>query len=130
MDQVNVMPYNATTGFAWLLGTDFVIETTVYTTPEHIACIDATTYQEITFRIRQGVPSGAAVVTKTLESGITITGTFNSNPSLNTQVVKVAVAAADTATLNPGPYYWTLERQDAAGLAPLFAGTAVASASP
>lgn len=130
MDQVNVMPYNAATGFAWLLGTDFIIETTVYETPAHTVCVDATSYEELTFRIRQGVPSGAAVVTKTLESGISITGVFNSNPSLNTQVVKVAVAAADTAALNPGPYYWTLERLDSSGLAPLFAGQAVASAAP
>jgi len=124
------MPYNPATGFAWLLSTDFVIKTTVYTTPAHTACVDASLYDGLTFNMRTGAPTGAVVITKALAAGITITGTFNSDPAINTQLVNIAIAAADQSGLAPGPYFWTLERSDSAGSIALFAGTAVANAAP
>lgn len=124
------MPYNQLTGFAWALGTDFVIETVIYTSPAHTACIDASLYDAITFRVRAGVASGAAVITKTLDDGIAVVGTFNADPAQNTQQVRITVAAADQVNLNPGQFFWTLEREQDGLSVPLFGGPAIANATP
>ena len=63
---------------------------------------------------RHHYASGTASVTLTTGGGeITITGTFNSSRSSNTQRVVVAVADTATASLEPGTYTHALKRMDA-----------------
>jgi hypothetical protein len=54
----------------------------------------------------------SAILTKTTSSGITISGTYNSSPSVNTQVATVAIADTDTASLYQGLYHFELKRTD------------------
>ena len=55
---------------------------------------------------------GAALVTKTTAAGITIAGTFNSNPAVNLQRATVTLADTDTATLADGVAYHEWKRTD------------------
>ena len=52
----------------------------------------------------------AAILTKTTSGGITITGTFDSNPVLNTQLIEVLIADTDTVNVKPGVYAHELKR--------------------
>jgi hypothetical protein len=66
---------------------------------------------------------GAAVVTKTTASGITITGTWDSVRATNTQRVEVSIADTDTESLAGGRYVQSLKRTDADNEAVLSHGT-------
>lgn len=57
-------------------------------------------------------PDINALITKTTASGISITGTFNSNPALNTQRVLVAIADTDSDLLTAGDRVYELKRMD------------------
>jgi hypothetical protein len=52
----------------------------------------------------------AALLTKTTSSGIAISGAYNVDPTLNTQVVTVTVADTDTDPIAPGTAYHELKR--------------------
>lgn len=49
---------------------------------------------------------------KTSGAGITVTGTYNVDPNLNTQRIIVTIAADDTAALPPYEYQHSLKRTD------------------
>lgn len=57
-------------------------------------------------------------------SGITVTGTFNSDPTTNTQRVVVTVEDTDTDGLGPGHYRYVLRRTDSGAEAVLARGVA------
>jgi hypothetical protein len=55
----------------------------------------------------------AAKVAKTIGNGISITGTFNADPLINTQQVEVTLSDDDTALLSSTiVYYHELKRTD------------------
>jgi hypothetical protein len=56
---------------------------------------------------------------------ITITGTFNADPEVNTQRVLVSVSDEDTADVPAGFYFHELKRTDAGAETPLCSGRAV-----
>jgi hypothetical protein len=55
----------------------------------------------------------AALITKTLDSGITIAGTFDPVAADSTQRVTVTIADTDTDALNSGTCVWELKRTNA-----------------
>ena len=77
------------------------------------------------WELRRWGPSGTSVITKTTGNGggITITGTYNSNRSSNTQRVLVAIADTDTEDLPQARYTCALKRMDAGLEAVLSHGT-------
>jgi hypothetical protein len=64
----------------------------------------------------------AALLTKTTPSGITIAGTFNADPDVNTQRATVVIADTETDPLTPGTIYWEFKRTDAGLETPLAGG--------
>lgn len=58
------------------------------------------------FTLRRYYGDAAAVLTKTIGAGITVTDATNG-------VFKVSIASADTANLTPGVYVYDVERADA-----------------
>jgi hypothetical protein len=83
-------------------------------------CKDVSGYA-LTFIVRTSdTTSNAALITKTVGSGITISGSFNASNSLNTQRVEVVVEDTDTWStdpegqrLSPKTYRYALKRTDA-----------------
>ena len=64
----------------------------------------------------------AALLTKTVGSGIAITGSFDSNPAVNTQRAVVTIADTDTDPLAPGMCIGEIKRMDAGFETPLALG--------
>lgn len=61
-----------------------------------------------------GQPDASALVTKTTGgSGVVVSGTYDPNPSLNTQKVEVDIDASDTLPLSPRIAVHELKRMDA-----------------
>lgn len=83
----------------------------------------------LTFDIRAGVSSSAALLTKTTVSGLAISGTFNTVLATSTQVVTVTVSDTDLTTATcgrrGGTFYWSLKRTDDGSEAILAEGTIV-----
>ncbi len=74
----------------------------------------------MTWILRKSDTAADALLTKaTGGQGITVTGTFDADPSVNTQRVVVALADTDTADntgavlIKPGKYRYSLKRTDA-----------------
>ena len=65
----------------------------------------------------------AAKVTKATGSGITITGTYDADPALNTQKATVSIADTDTDALPAGEYFYELKRTAVSAEAVLAYGT-------
>ena len=53
-----------------------------------------------------------ALITKTVGSGIAITGAFNASPALNTQRIEVTIDDTDTEALSDGTKWHELKRTD------------------
>lgn len=70
----------------------------------------------ITFEIRRAASTSTALLTKTVGSGLTISGSFNSVLATSTQVVTLALADTDltTATFGSlgGRFMYSLKRTD------------------
>ena len=58
-----------------------------------------------------------AIIVK--DAAITVPGAFNASPAINTEVVVVPIAYADTVNLAPGPCFAELKRIDAGLKTPL-----------
>jgi hypothetical protein len=71
---------------------------------------------------RESDVDASALVTKTTASGIAISGSFNPDPDVNTQVATISVADTDTVSLSPGLYYHELKRTDAGAETVLITG--------
>lgn len=67
-------------------------------------------------------PDLAKLLEKTTVAGIVISGTFNSLPTLNTQVATVSLFDTDSDTLKQGVCQYELKRTDAGSEAPLAYG--------
>lgn len=87
---------------------------TLYTTPAKTAIQDQTGFAEsFMVKRKRHHADAAAVLTKTTVGGsITISGSYHSDPSTNTQKATIAIRDTDTTSLNPGLYYWEWARTD------------------
>lgn len=65
-----------------------------------------------------------ALLTKTTVSGIAISGVYNADPAVSTQVATVTIADTDTDPLTPGSVYHELKRTNDASETVLAFGTA------
>ena len=77
-------------------------------------CIDIAGWT-LSFMVKQYKSDAdlSAVVTKTTAAGIVISGTFNANPAVNTQVATVTVDDTDTIAVTDRLYSYELKRMDA-----------------
>jgi hypothetical protein len=65
----------------------------------------------------------AAILTKTTTGGaIVISGSFNADPDVNTQVATLTIADTDTTSVAPRMYWHELKRMDAGFEVPLVVG--------
>lgn len=78
------------------------------------AIIDQTGWAEsFMVKRRRTDADAAALITKTtVNGGLVVTGDYNSNPQTNTQEATVTILDTDTASLNPGVFYWEWARTD------------------
>ncbi len=94
----------------WFIGEDKVLEFEIYG-DDDVTLEDVATWA---FRwvLRKQGESDAIVISKTTDDDITITGTFDPDPLVNTQKVEVAIEDTDTVNLQPGVYAHALKRTD------------------
>jgi len=102
-----IVPIPANTLFR---GTDHEFPVTVLNAAQ-TAAIDITTFA-LSFVMRR-TKSGPILLTKTTPTGISIGGTYNADPDVNTQVATVIIADTDTDDLAVGNYYYEVKRTDA-----------------
>lgn len=114
-------PFNDTD--MWFIGEDKILKYAIYAldgvTPENI------TGWDLRFDVRKKDSSPTAVLTKTSGAGITITGTYDVSPSINTQRVEISIADTDTNDLKPFTYRYSLKRMNDTGEAILAFGNLV-----
>jgi hypothetical protein len=97
----------------WFIGEDKTLPFEVYDGGAESTIINVTGWA-IEFKMRLPIEGDRIALTRTTgASTITITGTFNATPSVNTQRVNVLVEDTDTDHLHPGRYYYVLRRTDA-----------------
>ena len=81
----------------------------------------------MTFDIRRSPSSTTALLSKTVGSGLTVSGVFNSVLATSTQVVTLTVADTDITTAifgtRGGDFYYSLKRTDAGSETILAHGT-------
>jgi hypothetical protein len=92
----------------WYKGEDQLLDFEILTSS--FTPVDVTTWTfEWAIRVNKN-DTGAAVLSKTTSAGITITGTYNADRDVNTQRVRVAIAASDTDNLESRRYFHALKR--------------------
>lgn len=74
-----------------------------------------------------GQPDSLALLTKTLATGLSVTGTFDTNPVINTQRVEVRITATETKIFGPRVAAFELKRMDPGFETPLSYGPATLS---
>jgi len=99
----------------WHIGEDKRLEFTVYADADRTTVIDASGFA-LSWAIARTVTS-PVLLEKTTVSGITISGVFNADPAVNTQVVNVAIEDTDTQpdadpAWTAGGYYHELKRTE------------------
>jgi hypothetical protein len=94
------------------IGKDKNLRFTIYTTSAKTAIQDVTSFTLEFLLRRDDQDANAHIVKKITGSGITISGTYNSAPAVNTQKVTVALEDTDTDGVAPGTYRYTLNRTD------------------
>jgi hypothetical protein len=96
----------------FFVGTDHEFPVTVLNRAQTEA-VDITGYA-LSYIIKKQRFAADALVTKTTAGGgIVISGTFNSDPLVNTQVATVVIQDTDTDGLPAGPDWYELKRADA-----------------
>lgn len=88
------------------------------------AAVDMTGWS-LSFMVKKskGHLDADAKFSRTTSAGITISGTYNSDPAVNTQVATVSVEDSHTDALTPGTYYYELKRTGAGVEAVIAYGT-------
>lgn len=93
----------------WFVGEDKTLEFEIYDSTG--AAIQDVSGWAIQWVMRKVFDGNAIVISKTTGAGtITITGSYNSDPDVNTQRVAVAITDDDTDNLQPGQYEHALKR--------------------
>lgn len=96
------------------VGTDFQWEFSVLNEAETAAINIAGWALSFMVKKRLSYADSAAIITKTTAAGgISITGTYNADPDVNTQVATVTVTDDDSDGESAGVYYYELKRTDA-----------------
>lgn len=95
----------------WFRGEDKKLQFTLYTSAAQTAIVDASGFA-LSWKLAIA-PGAAALVTKTSGSGISVSGAFNADPDLNTQVVEVTIDDTDTDGLSSLAFWHELKRTDA-----------------
>lgn len=114
-------PANITRDDSVFLGEDKQLQFTIYTDATLAACQDVSGF---TLSWSLAARPGATVaLAKTLGSGISVTGTFNASPPVNTQRIVITLADTDTDAIAFGTWYHELKRTDAGLEAVLAQGT-------
>lgn len=94
------------------LGEDKQLQFTIYNDAE-TAIVDISGWTlDFMLKRRKSDLDANAVLTKTSGTGIAISGVFNSNPTINTQVATVTILDTDTTPLTEGLCYFELKRTD------------------
>lgn len=113
----------------YFLGEDKILDFEVYDNTG--AAIQDITGWAMRFRLRKQLDGDPIVFTKTTGgSGITITGTYNSDPATNTQRARVTIDDTDTDNLQPGNYPYNLWRTDSGSETVLAYGYVTLKAAP
>jgi hypothetical protein len=119
------------TALKYDIGTDQAYDFTVYTSDAKTVCRDITGWA-MSFMVKRKATDadGSALVTKTTGAGIVISGSFDSDPSANTQVARVTIndtdadgSLPDTTAVPAGIYRHELKRTDAGSEARAAYGT-------
>jgi hypothetical protein len=98
------------TNFDLVLGTDRDLHVTVYAaTGDTIESVSGWTFS---FMIKSDLEDLDNEALLTITS-ISTTGTYNSDPDVNTEVVVVSIADTDTESLTPQTASWELKRTNA-----------------
>lgn len=95
----------------WFRGEDKRLQFVVYADATLAACVDVSGFA-MSWQLAL-TPGSDPLVTKTTVSGITVSGIFNADPTLNAQVVEVAIADTDTDGLTVQQLWHELKRTDA-----------------
>lgn len=112
-----------TTQLELRLGMDFDYEVTIKNEDES-ACLDVSAWA-LSWMVKydQGDADALAQLVKTTAlGGIVVSGVFNTDPTLNTQLVTISIADTDTDALLPGCFVYELKRTDAGFETPLAEG--------
>lgn len=117
-EEVDIQP----PAYKVFIGEDKVFRFPIYTDPTKTVIADVSAWQ-LRFDVRRkDKDPDPALFTKSLGAGITVTGTFNADPVVNTQRVEVAIEDDDTYDpladeFNPkmkaGKYRYSLKRMNA-----------------
>lgn len=97
------------TNLQLFIGTDFSFQFVILDSTE-TAVIDVSTWA-MSFMIKQDSRDADAAALFT-ETAIVVTGTYNSDPAVNTQLASVVIEDTDTTSLVAGSYFWELKRTD------------------
>jgi hypothetical protein len=91
-------------------GCDVVLSFEVFTSSAQTTIQDITGYA-LSWMVKDDLADldAAAVLTKTVGAGITITGSYHQNPNSNTQRAVVTLSAANL-TIAQRSYWWELKR--------------------
>lgn len=109
---------NITRDDRWHIGEDKKLRFPIYADADRAVCLDASGFA-LSWKLKTALTSGTVLLTKTSGSGIAVTGVFNADPAVNTQVVEVTIDDVDTqpdsgsALLDATTYYQELKRTDA-----------------
>ncbi len=119
---LTITAYDPDSGYQWVNNRDSSWLLPLYTDNTFKTCMDASAFGAITLTVKNS--AGTVVSTKTLTSGLSVTGTFNANPMLNAQRIVVSWAAADMSAQPAGWYTFELARTDAGNSVTLADGKA------
>jgi hypothetical protein len=104
--------HDITTTDLWFRGEDKRLQFVNYASGAKAAVLDASGYA-LSWQLSTA-PGQTPIITKTTGGGgITVSGIFNADPALNTQVIEVAVADTDTDGLTEINNWHELKRTDA-----------------
>lgn len=108
------------TALQYFIGTDKRYVFTTYTDLTEAVVSEVTGYgTAFTIKRRVNDADGAALFTATGE----VTGAFNANPSVNTQIITVSIDEADMEDVSSGVAHWSLRRTDDGSKAVMAYGT-------
>lgn len=101
------------TRLSYVLGTDHQFVCEVLDDAETAAVNCSAFAMSFMLKRELGDADADALLTKTTSSGIAVSGSFNADPAVNTQVATVTIADTDTDAIAPGLCRWELKRTDA-----------------
>lgn len=97
------------TSLQYWLGTDKQYSFVIYANLQFSTALDVSGFTtEFMVKRKLSDEDNAALVS----SSGSVTGTFDPDPNVNTQLINVSIADTDTDDITPGLAYWELKRTD------------------